>query len=84
MVGALGLGLRLEIVMGNPGVFQGYPYPYPDKPIPINKGTGFCGLGCRFSGFSGYACGLQVPKKYVLLMKVGYTRTKCYNPMSIK
>jgi hypothetical protein len=35
----------LEIVTGNPGVFQGYPYPYPDKPVPTNKGTGSCGLG---------------------------------------
>ena len=33
------------IVKGNPGVFQGYPDPYPDEPVPTNKGTGFCGLG---------------------------------------
>src|SRR5271168_722675 len=26
---------------GNPGVFQGYPYPYPRKPVPVFKGTGF-------------------------------------------
>ena len=35
----------VRIVKGNPGVFQGYPDPYPDEPVPTNKGTGFCGLG---------------------------------------
>ena len=25
---------RVEIVRGNPGVFQGYPYPYPSQPYP--------------------------------------------------
>ena len=33
----------LVIVTGNPGVFQGYPYPYPGKPLPTNKGRGFSG-----------------------------------------
>jgi hypothetical protein len=33
----------LGIVMGNPGVFQGYLDPYPDKPVPTNKGKGSSG-----------------------------------------
>ena len=43
--GGLGLGSELGIVTGNPGVFQGYPYPYLRKPTPAPKGTGFDGLG---------------------------------------
>jgi hypothetical protein len=35
--------MRLGIGTGNPGVFQGYPYPYPRKPVPVFKGTGFTG-----------------------------------------
>jgi len=35
----------IVIVMGNPGVSQGYPYPYPRQPIPTNKGRGYGGLG---------------------------------------
>ena len=31
----------LVIVMGNPGVSQGYPYPYPLQPIPASRGMGF-------------------------------------------
>jgi len=31
------------IVTGNPGVFQGYPYLYPRKPVPATKGRGFGG-----------------------------------------
>jgi len=37
--------LQLVIVTGNPGVFQGYLYPYPCKPIPTTKGRGFGGSG---------------------------------------
>jgi len=33
------------IVTGNPGVFQGYLYPYPSKPVPTTKGRGFDGSG---------------------------------------
>ena len=33
----------LGIITGNPGVFQGYPDPYLQKPIPALKGMGFCG-----------------------------------------
>jgi hypothetical protein len=33
------------IVTGNPGVFQGYPYPYPSIPLPFVVGPGFNGLG---------------------------------------
>ena len=29
------------IITGNPGVSQGYPYPYPSKPLPAAKGRGF-------------------------------------------
>ena len=36
------------IITGNPGVFQGYPYPYPRKPVPAFKGRGFGGLGTGF------------------------------------
>jgi len=35
----------LGIITGNPGVFQGYPDPYPTKPVPTPKGKGYCGLG---------------------------------------
>ena len=35
----------LGIVKGNPGVFQGDLYPYPCKPIPAPRGTGFDWLG---------------------------------------
>ena len=42
---AITLVMLIGIVTGNPGVFQGYPYPYPDKPIPTNKGKGSCGFG---------------------------------------
>ena len=38
----LRLELRVEIVGGNPGVFQGYPYPYPSQPLPPVVGYGFC------------------------------------------
>ena len=32
---------------GNPGVFQGYPYPNPSLPVPSLWGTGFGGYGLR-------------------------------------
>jgi hypothetical protein len=32
--------LYIGIVTGNPGVFQGYPYPNPSKPVPLGWGTG--------------------------------------------
>jgi hypothetical protein len=35
---------RVGIITGNPGVFQGYPHPYPSKPT----GAGFRGYGCWF------------------------------------
>jgi hypothetical protein len=43
-----GIWMNIEIVMGNPGVSQGYPNPYPSnpypsKPIPVATGTGFDG-----------------------------------------
>jgi len=31
--------------MGNPGVFQGYPYPYSSLPVPAHWGTGLDGYG---------------------------------------
>jgi len=31
----------LGSVTGYPGVFQGNPYPYPSKPVPVDAGTGF-------------------------------------------
>ena len=33
--------------MGNPGVFQGYPYPNPSLPAPAQWGTGFDGYGLQ-------------------------------------
>ena len=36
----------LGIGTGNPGVFQGYPYPNPSLPVPVAGGTGFDGWGC--------------------------------------
>jgi hypothetical protein len=30
----------IVIVTGNPGVSQGYPDPYPHKPVPVVMGTG--------------------------------------------
>ena len=35
----------LVIVTGNPGVSQGYLYPYPCQPVPANNGRGHNGLG---------------------------------------
>ena len=32
---------------GNPGVFQGYPYPNPSLPTPTEWGMGFDGYGLR-------------------------------------
>ena len=31
----MGKGSRLGIGTGNPGVFQGYPYPNPSLPVPL-------------------------------------------------
>ena len=33
----------LGIITGNPGVFPGYPDPYPIKPVPMERGRGFAG-----------------------------------------
>ena len=35
--------IGVGIITGNPGVFQGYPDPYPSKPVPVTKGMGFRG-----------------------------------------
>ena len=50
-------GRSVEIVAGNPGVFQLYPYPYPPNPYPWpgvwvleGKCTGLHGFG-EFGGF---------------------------------
>src|SRR5277367_4938447 len=51
--------LYVEIGTGNPGVFRGYPYPYPRKPIPQHWGTGFTGLG------SGVRTGLRVLRGFM-------------------
>ena len=53
---ALGIGT------GNPGVFQGYPHPYPRKPVPVSKGTGFDGYGygfCKNPGVSNLSAGMS-------------------------
>jgi len=39
--------------MGIPGVFQGYLYPYPSKPVPVGEGTGFSRV--RVRGLTGLA-----------------------------
>ena len=44
-IGLVQITKLLGIVKGNPGVFQGDPYPYPCKPVPAPRGTGFGGLG---------------------------------------
>ncbi|KAH9011086.1 hypothetical protein EDB84DRAFT_1445344 [Lactarius hengduanensis] len=44
------------IVRGNPGVCRGYPYPYPEKPVPVTCGYGF--FRVLDAGFDGY-CGVQ-------------------------
>ena len=36
--------LWVGIITGNPGVFQGYLDPYPTKPAPVVRGTGYYGL----------------------------------------
>jgi len=51
---------HVGIGMGNPGVFQGYPYPHPNKPIPAHWGAVFDGYGCRV------VAGLQVDEGYGL------------------
>jgi len=38
----------IGIGMGNPGVFQGYLYPYPRKPVPLPRGMGFNEYRCGF------------------------------------
>ena len=43
----------LGIGTGNPGVFQGYPYPYPSLPVPSHWGTVFDGYGCRVAAGTG-------------------------------
>ena len=39
------IDIELGIGTSNPGVFPGYPYPYPSLPVPTVRGTGFD--GCR-------------------------------------
>ena len=39
--------------MGNPGVFQSYPDPYPPEPTPVARVGVLAGLGRGFSGFRG-------------------------------
>ena len=60
----------VEIVTGNPGVFQLYPYPYPPNPYPWpgvqvleGKCTGLHGFG-EFGGF-GKFCRLMSLKTYI-------------------
>ena len=60
----------LEIVAGNPGVFQLYPYPYPPNPyswpgvrVLEGKCTGLHGFG-EFGGF-GKFCRLMSLKTYI-------------------
>jgi hypothetical protein len=43
----MGVDRFIEIITGNPGVFLHYPYPYPSKPLPFNKGRGFMCTGVR-------------------------------------
>jgi hypothetical protein len=42
--------IQLGIVTGNPGVFQGYPDPYPLEPAPIARVGVLVGLGRGFNG----------------------------------
>ena len=45
----------LVIVMGNPGIFQGHPYPHLDKPLPTNKGGVSAGQGRGLEGFNRFS-----------------------------
>ena len=45
LCGSTSVALSIVIVTGNPGVFQGYPDPYPSKPIPATRGRGLGGYG---------------------------------------
>jgi hypothetical protein len=35
--------LVVVIIRGNPGVKKMYPYPYPSKPLPLQRVKGFSG-----------------------------------------
>ena len=65
--------LCVGIVTGNPGVFQGYPYLYPPKYIPVLTGTGFGGLGLWVSQVlvkDGILnCDIQIDKDYSLQLQ---------------
>ena len=60
----------VEIVTGNPGVFQLYPYPYPPNPYPwlgVRVLEGKC-MGLHgFGGFGGFGkiCRLMSLKTYI-------------------
>jgi hypothetical protein len=45
---------RIVIVRGNPGVFQAYPYPYPENPYPPQGVRVLVGQGKGFGGFGGF------------------------------
>ena len=51
----------LGIVRGNPGVFQSYPDPYPQKPVPLIRGTGFPGYGLGVGAGFERVCGYEKP-----------------------
>ena len=60
LLGAKGL-LELVIGMGNPGVFQGYPYPYPGIPYPPQQVCmGSSGWGWGFNRVNVYSNPSQV------------------------
>ena len=40
--------LQIGIITGNPGVFRGYPYPYPSLPVPGSWGSGLSVMGYGF------------------------------------
>ena len=61
---------ELEIVAGNPGVFQLYPYPYPPNPYPWPRVRVLEGRGKGLHGFGGFGgfdkfCGLMSQKTYI-------------------
>jgi hypothetical protein len=43
--------IEVGIGMGNPGVFQGYPYPYLSKTVPTQRVGVSTGQGRGFEGF---------------------------------
>jgi len=71
---------QIESVMGYSGVFQGNPHPYPSKPAPASTGTGFMGMGDRFS--QTHRKYIIIYKKYIYIHNILFTTTRRALPSS--